>query len=139
MIKIIYNIHYQYEEIKPERELKIIGKVREEYVAPRMHKQRQFLMEVLKHTLILKLNPHSLKILELLLGWIYGIKCKKKNEVTQKLRDLIVREGMPQGLSISPLLSTLVIEQLKAPEGLVMYADDGLHLSKEGDHSSFLR
>jgi hypothetical protein len=139
MIKIIYHIHYQFDEIKPERELKVIGKVMEEYVAPRMHNQRKFLFEVLGHTLTLKLSSYALLILQVILVLIYGIKCSKKNQVTQKIRKLIVREGMPQGLSISPLLSTLVIELLKAPKGLVMYADDGLHLSKDGDHSEFLK
>jgi hypothetical protein len=47
---------------------------------------------------------------------------------------------MPQGLGISPLLSTLVLELLKAPEGLVMYADDGLHLAKTiKEHAEFLK
>jgi len=68
MIKIIYNIHYQFDEIKPERELKIVGQTIEEYVAPRMHKQRQFLFEILKYTLLQKMDLHSLKILELILG-----------------------------------------------------------------------
>jgi len=40
----------------------------------------------------------------------------------------IVRKGLPQGLSLSPLLATLVLELFKAPKGLFMYADDGLFL-----------
>jgi len=39
---------------------------------------------------------------------------------------LIYREGLPQGLSISPLLSTLAMETFKFPKELIMYADDGV-------------
>jgi len=42
------------------------------------------------------------------------------------LKPLIVRSGLPQGLSISPILATLMMEIIKPPAGLVMYADDGL-------------
>jgi len=48
----------------------------------------------------------------------------------KRLIRLIEREGMPQGLNLSPLLSTLVLEILKAPKGLIMYADDGLFLAE---------
>jgi hypothetical protein len=41
-------------------------------------------------------------------------------------KDIIVREGLPQGLSISPLLATLALESTKTPRNLLMYADDGL-------------
>jgi len=44
---------------------------------------------------------------------------------------LIVRSGLPQGLSISPILATLMIEIIKPPKGLVMYADDGLFITNE--------
>jgi len=40
-----------------------------------------------------------------------------------------VRKGLPQGLSISPILATMVLDSLPAVEGLVMYADDGVILS----------
>jgi len=36
------------------------------------------------------------------------------------------RKGLPQGLSISPILATAVLKFLPKLEGLVMYADDGL-------------
>lgn len=39
------------------------------------------------------------------------------------------RTGLPQGLSMSPILATLAIELLEPPKGLVMYADDGLIIS----------
>lgn len=48
----------------------------------------------------------------------------------KRMHMLIEREGMPQGLNLSPLLSTLVLELLKAPKGLIMYADDGLFLAE---------
>lgn len=37
----------------------------------------------------------------------------------------ISRTGLPQGLSISSLLSTLVLELSNPPEGLTAFADDG--------------
>jgi len=45
----------------------------------------------------------------------------------------LVRKGLPQGLSISPLLATMVLDSLPAVEGLVMYADDGVILSETED------
>lgn len=47
-----------------------------------------------------------------------------------KLLPRIVRKGLPQGLSLSPLLATLVLELFKPPKGLFMYADDGLFIGK---------
>lgn len=48
----------------------------------------------------------------------------------------IVRTGLPQGLSVSPILATAVLACLPRLKGLVMYADDGLILRKtrENDH-----
>lgn len=40
--------------------------------------------------------------------------------------EIIMREGLPQGLGISPLLATLAIEMFEPPKGLIMYADDGI-------------
>lgn len=40
----------------------------------------------------------------------------------------LTRRGLPQGLPISPVLSTLALETMKPPKGLIMYADDGLIL-----------
>jgi len=42
----------------------------------------------------------------------------------------MVRSGVPQGLSLSPILATLVLELFKPPKGLHMYADDGLFISE---------
>jgi hypothetical protein len=74
-------------------------------------------------------------IISMIIGMIFNQKHRKR--VIRKERLMIRREGLPQGLSISPLLSTLAIELLKPPTGLIMYADDGVHLSKTGDHSEF--
>jgi ribosomal protein L16 Arg81 hydroxylase len=41
----------------------------------------------------------------------------------------LVRKGLPQGLSISPILATMILDSLPPMEGLVMYADDGVILS----------
>lgn len=46
----------------------------------------------------------------------------------------ILREGLPQGLSLSPLLCTLAVEQFKPPKGTFMYVDDGLFI---GDKQGF--
>jgi len=40
----------------------------------------------------------------------------------------IIRRGLPQGLSLSPLLATMVLELFKPPKGLFLYADDGLFI-----------
>lgn len=50
----------------------------------------------------------------------------------KKLKPLIERNGLPQGLSVSPILATSVMAFLPKLEGLVMYADDGLIIRKEG-------
>lgn len=42
------------------------------------------------------------------------------------MKPMMRRTGLPQGLSISPVLATLALELLNPPKGLVMYADDGL-------------
>jgi len=50
----------------------------------------------------------------------------------------MVRQGLPQGLSISPILATMVLDSLPPMEGLVMYADDGIILSeKENEERIF--
>lgn len=43
-----------------------------------------------------------------------------------------MKSGLPQGLSMSPTLCTLVLENEITPKNLVMYADDGLYFYKRG-------
>lgn len=43
----------------------------------------------------------------------------------------ITREGLPQGLSISPVLATLTMELFKNPKELVLYADDGVFIGND--------
>jgi len=51
----------------------------------------------------------------------------KEKRLVDSYKDLITRQGLPQGLSFSPLLANLVLENTGAPvKSLVMYADDGL-------------
>jgi len=52
----------------------------------------------------------------------------KKVEHNGKIIPHIIRRGLPQGLSLSPLLSTMVLELFKPPKGLFLYADDGLFI-----------
>jgi len=57
------------------------------------------------------------------------LQCAGKTmEKNGKKIDVITREGVPQGLSISPLLATLAMEIYQPPKGLFMYADDGLYI-----------
>jgi hypothetical protein len=46
---------------------------------------------------------------------------------------VINRCGMPQGLSISPILCTLLLDVCKPPNDLFMMADDGIFLGKFED------
>lgn len=57
---------------------------------------------------------------------VYGVK-----QIKNKLYPLILRSGLPQGLSMSPLLSTLAQEFAPVHPGNKAYADDGLFLSKD--------
>lgn len=55
----------------------------------------------------------------------------KTKELKKVKRKLITRTGLPQGLSMSPLLATLAIEKNIPPRTLIMYADDGLIFGEE--------
>ena len=48
----------------------------------------------------------------------------------------MVRKGLPQGLSISPILATMVMDSLPPLEGLVMYADDGIIMNSKKETKS---
>lgn len=54
----------------------------------------------------------------------------KKKSRLGKEKYIISRSGMPQGLSISPVLCIMVLGYLSPPLNLYMYADDGILLSK---------
>lgn len=49
----------------------------------------------------------------------------------KRFKPLIIREGLPQGLSISPLLATLAQENIPPHEGNSAYADDGIFISED--------
>jgi retron-type reverse transcriptase len=51
----------------------------------------------------------------------------------------LVRKGLPQGLSISPILATMVLDSLPSVEGLVMYADDGVILSEKKEDTKIFK
>jgi hypothetical protein len=49
-------------------------------------------------------------------------------------KTIIHRNGVPQGLAISPLLATMVLESTESKvKDLVMYADDGLIFGDKGE------
>jgi len=60
-------------------------------------------------------------------------------QFSKKWKHLIIRRGLPQGLSISPILATAILDFLPKLEGLVMYADDGLILREEGTDDSDIK
>lgn len=45
----------------------------------------------------------------------------------------VIREGLPQGLSISPVLATLTMEMFKNPKELTLFADDGVYIGDNID------
>jgi hypothetical protein len=63
----------------------------------------------------------------------YGFKSQKNG----KLIPLILRSGLPQGLSMSPLLSTLAMEFVPEHKGNKMYADDGLFMDNDPEEFYF--
>jgi len=61
-------------------------------------------------------------------------KLERKNA---KSKPFIIRSGLPQGLSFSPILATLVLELIPAPKGLIMCADDGVVITKSENMDEF--
>jgi hypothetical protein len=43
----------------------------------------------------------------------------------------IYRNGMPQGSPLSPVLATIALENWEFPEGLILYADDGIYIGED--------
>jgi len=54
-----------------------------------------------------------------------------EEDIPEGVIPIITRKGLPQGLSISPILATAILGFLPKLEGLVMYADDGLIIRKD--------
>lgn len=54
----------------------------------------------------------------------------KKHVDLKKKTIHIIRTGLPQGLSMSPIIATLVLELSKPPKGLTLFADDGLVIGR---------
>jgi hypothetical protein len=55
----------------------------------------------------------------------------EKRKKGNKEIPLIYRNGMTQGSPLSPIISTTVLECWEYPEGLTMYADDGIYIGKD--------
>jgi len=68
-----------------------------------------------------------------------GIQDEKEYERDPKDPTIFRKNGVPQGLSISPLVATMVLEDNVTPQNLVMYADDGLYFYEEENNQEFLR
>jgi len=51
----------------------------------------------------------------------------------------ILREGLPQGLSMSPLLCTLAVEQFRPPKGTFLYVDDGIFIGDKAGFDEFFK
>jgi len=64
-------------------------------------------------------------------------KYPKDQELLSSLvgdKTIIHRSGVPQGLAVSPLLATMVLESTEEKiQDLVMYADDGLIFGNKGE------
>jgi hypothetical protein len=99
VLSILREVRYIFDELKEEKELSIMDPLN---IPPRQR--------------------------ELLPAWEIAAKQKaiESSQNFTKKKPVIMRNGVPQGLPISPLLATLALEVTKTPPGLVMYADDGL-------------
>lgn len=62
-----------------------------------------------------------------------------EKEFVELSKCLYKKSGLPQGLSLSPILATLVLESKITPKNLVMYADDGLYFYRNGEKNEFSR
>lgn len=108
---------------------------------------KSFFNKVRWHWINMKLATKSEMLADLVYGMLVRIHYtfkELKPEAELKPREqlhkhngrmwpVIVREGLPQGLSVSPLLATLAIERTNMPTDMVMYADDGLYIGNEFD------
>lgn len=70
-------------------------------------------------------------------------KLPQENEITVNppsggTKRKIFRKGLPQGLSVSPILATMVLDSYSKLEGLVMYADDGLIIREKPDEEGII-
>lgn len=62
-----------------------------------------------------------------------------EKEYVELSKCLYKKSGLPQGLSLSSILATLVLESKITPKNLVMYADDGLYFYRNGEKNEFSR
>jgi hypothetical protein len=81
-----------------------------------------------------KLEEVDKKLTKVISNVIKGIeyrftKLLPESELNPKAnrKNTLMRTGVPQGLSLSPLLSTWALEYYGRPENLIMYADDGIY------------
>lgn len=93
----------------------------------------------------MKISEKSEMLADLVYGMLvrihYTFKELKPEEELKPERELVyykgqyraalVRKGLPQGLSVSPLLATLALEKVNIPDSVVMYADDGVYIGDD--------
>lgn len=106
-----------------------------------------FFNNVRWHWINLKISEKSELLTDLVYGMLvrihYTFKELRPEEELKPIKDLIyykgqwraglVRKGLPQGLSVSPLLATLAMEKVNIPDDVVMYADDGVFIGDNWD------
>lgn len=80
-----------------------------------------------------KLGEYNKEITKLISNVIKDVEyrwdtLKRESELHwEKQENIIDRTGLPQGLSLSPVLCTWALEHYCRPKNLVMYADDGIY------------
>jgi hypothetical protein len=119
-------LHYKYPDaIITEFDFKsFFNKVALDWVVRKMTTKSKVLADLIG-SIIIKVN-YMFKDLEkeaelTIIGGVNG----------RTWKPLVMRTGLPQGLSISPLLSTLAMEYIELPNKLIMYADDGIYFGED--------
>lgn len=90
-----------------------------------------FFNQITPYVVSTKLTQYSKLLSNLISNLIRGVeyrfhKLEAEAELIRNEKGNLLRHGLPQGLSLSPVLATLCLEYFDRPKNLVMYADDGI-------------